>query len=215
MAGSPEDPMSREDEQSLHQRLQAGDATASADLASVFLDYLVRWLRRVNQASVSTDLCRDAAVDALVSLIKSPASFKPERGTRLAAYLRMSAQGDLRNILQREERYHHLRLEDVEHSAQARKYLSVDEDPLQSLEREEQSADATRTIVGPVRDGLSEGESRALDLLLEGERKTIVFAEAMGIAHLPAKLQRAEVNRVKNKLKKRIQRETSGNGNAS
>ena len=66
-----------------------------------------------------------------------------------------------------------------------------------------------------MREGLSDAESRALDLLLDGERKTAVFAEALGIGHLPMKDQRAEVKRVKDKLKKRIERETRGDGKPS
>ncbi len=70
-------------------------------------------------------------------------------------------------------------------------------------------------MIAPVREGLSDAESKALELLLDGERKTAVFAEALGIGHLPTTDQRAEVKRVKDKLKKRIQRETSGDGKPS
>jgi hypothetical protein len=207
--------ISEDDERSLHRRLVDRDVTAPTDLARLFLNHLIAWLVEKNNASVPEELCVEAAEDALIALMKSPASFNPARRKRLAAYLRMSAQGDLRNILQREGGHHDVRLEDVELSPQAGKYLLVNDDPLRSLELREESAQATKTVVAPVREGLSEAESRALDLMLSGERKTAVFAEALGIGHLPTNVQRTEVKRVKDKLKKRIERETSGDGKPS
>lgn len=209
--------ISEEEERSLHRRLVDGDATATADLARLFLDHLIGWLVQKNSSGVPKELCVEAAEDALIALMKTPASFNRGRGKRLAAYLRMSAQGDLRNILRREGRHYknHIRLEDVELSPEAGKCLVVDDDPLRSLERQEESANATKTVVAPVREGLSEAESRALDLVFQRERKTAVFAEALGITHLPKKVQQAEVKRVKDKLKKRLERETSGDGKPS
>jgi RNA polymerase sigma-70 factor (ECF subfamily) len=209
--------ISEEEERLLHRRLVERDVTVSYDLAHVFLDHLIAWLVEKNSSSIPEELCVEAAEDALIALIKSPASFNPSRGKRLAAYLRMSAQGDLRNILQREGRHfeNEIPLEDVELSPEAGKYLVVNDDPLRSLERQEESANVTRTVIAPVREGLSEAESRALDLILQGERKTAVFAEVLGIAHLPTNIQRTEVKRVKDKLKKRIERETSGDGKPS
>ena len=64
-------------------------------------------------------------------------------------------------------------------------------------------------------DDLSEGESRVLELILQGERKTVIFAQALGIDHLPKKEKTVEVNRVKNKIKKRIDRRKTGDGHES
>lgn len=216
MPAPAENLISEEEERSLHQRLVKGDVTASNDLVRLFQDHLIAWLVATNRSSVPEELCTEAAEDALIALIKSPASFKPARGKRLTAYLHMSAQGDLRNALQREGRHHEnqIRLEDVELSSDAGKYLAVADDPLGSIVRREASAEATRTVVAPVRERLSDVESRVLDLMLEGQRKTAVFAEALGITHLPTTVQQTEVKRVKDKLRKRIERETSGDGKA-
>jgi hypothetical protein len=209
--------ISEDEERSLCRRLVERDVTATTDLARLFLDHLIAWLVEKNRSSVPEELCAEAAEDALLALMKAPASFNPARGKRLAAYLRMSAQGDLRNILAREGRHYEnqIRLEDVELSPNAGKCLVVNDDPLLSLERQEESAKATRTVVGPVREGLSEAEARALDLLLHGERKTAVFAAALGITHSSTDVQRTEVKRVKDMLKQRIKRETSGDGKPS
>lgn len=208
MSAPTESQISEEEERALHGRLVAGDLTAWSDIARRFLDSLIAWLVEKNSADVPEELCVEAAEDALIALAKSPASYNPGR-MRLGAYLRMSAQGDLRNILRREgPHWNQTSLEDVELSGEDGKYLAVDDDPSLPLLLQEESGRATRTVVSPAREGLSEGESRALDLILQGERKTAVFAEALGIGHLPTSVQRVEVKRVKDKLKKRIERKT-------
>jgi RNA polymerase sigma-70 factor (ECF subfamily) len=217
MAGPAEHLISEVEERSLHRRLVDRDVTVFDDLARLFLDHLIAWLVRTSRSTVPEELCVEAAEDALIALVKSPTSFDPARKKRLAAYLRMSAQGDLRNILKREGRrcQSHLSLEDVELSPEGGKYLAVKDDPLLSLAQQEESAKANTTVVAPVREGLSEAESRALDLVLIGERKTALFAAALGITHLSKDAQRTEVKRVKDKLKKRIERESSGDGKPS
>jgi len=62
-------------------------------------------------------------------------------------------------------------------------------------------------LLAPVRVGLSDGEARVLDLMLDGERRTPAFAAALGISHLPVREQRQEVKKVKDKLKMRLKRE--------
>jgi hypothetical protein len=62
------------------------------------------------------------------------------------------------------------------------------------------------TILAFVREGLTEAELQALDLILEGERKTAVFAQVLRLNHLAKDLQEAEVKKVKDKLKSRIKR---------
>src|SRR5438094_9586242 len=91
----------------LHQRLIDGDPTAPSDLAAIFLQPLILWLQEHNRG-IDPDLCSDAAEDAIVSLIHNPAAYRPEL-LDLPAYLRMSAQGDLQNLLQRERKHHEQR----------------------------------------------------------------------------------------------------------
>jgi len=105
MSSSSEFLISQEDELALHRRLVDRDVTAFADLASKFLDPLIKWLTAKNRSSISEDVCIDAAEDALIALVKNPASFNPGGGKRLDAYLCMSAQGDFRNLLRKEGRH--------------------------------------------------------------------------------------------------------------
>ena len=52
---------------------------------------------------VPEDIRIEAAEDAILALIRKPESYSPERQT-LEVYLRMSARGDLRNLLAKERR---------------------------------------------------------------------------------------------------------------
>jgi hypothetical protein len=49
-----------------------------------------------------------------------------------------------------------------------------------------------------------------LDLMREGEKRTVVFADAAGFSDLPPEEQAREVKRVKDRIKKRIQRAGGG-----
>ncbi len=57
-----------------------------------------------------------------------------------------------------------------------------------------------------MRRGLSETDRRALELILQKERRTSVYAELYGLLHLPAKEQRTEVKRHKDRLKNVLKR---------
>jgi len=214
MAGS-HPPLTREKELDLHRRLVEADAVAPSELAAEYLDSLIAALRRTNSSQISHEFIEEAAGEALVCLIKNPKSFDVSRNKArfpLFAYLRLAAQRDLQNILKREEPHRHGRvsLESVELSPLAGKYLGRNDDPSEQLQLREEVEKADREIFCSVREGLSEGEHQALELLRQGERKTEPFARALGILGLPKKKQQAEVKRVKDKLKKRIEREDHG-----
>ena len=203
--------ITREDELALHKRLVDGDDTASADIANIFFDGLVEWLIQINRSTVAEELCIQAAEDAWIALIKNPASFNPGREKRLGEYLRMSAQGDLRNLLQKEGRQRKKSLEVVQLSDDDGKYLETDDDPSLPIQIQE----AAEQSDGHVDDGLSENELRVLALMRGGEKKTSVFAEALGISDWDKKEKAAEVQRVKNKIRKRISRGKTDDGQAS
>jgi DNA-directed RNA polymerase specialized sigma24 family protein len=190
----------------VYQRLLARDPTAPNELAVLFLEPLANWLA-VHNPAISEDLIADAAEDALLALIKNPASYRPEKAD-LEAFLRMSAQGDLRNRLRSEARHRTGRrsLESVEHSGEGGNCLGRDDDPSLPLQIEEEWQSRRDAVPAAVRGGLSEGESRVLDLMLAGERRTEVFAGALGITQLPPDEQRWLVKKVKDRLQKRLER---------
>jgi hypothetical protein len=191
----------------LHGRLVSGDPTAPNDLAELFLTPLVDWLQERNP-KVSSDFILQAVEDALLNLIHHPSTYKPEKKLSLEKYLRMSAQGDLRNTLAkvRRSRAPEVSWNIVELSDQHGKYLGKEDDPSLPLQVAEEAEELRQSIPATIREGLTEAELQVLDLMLQGERRTSRLAEAYGIADLdPAKWAR-EIKRVKDKLKKRLER---------
>ncbi len=194
----------------LFERLLANDPVAPSDLAVTYLDRLTDWLTQHNP-SLPEDMRATAAEDALLALIKNPQSYKPERQS-LEVYLRMSASGDLKNLLRSERRHsdRRARLEAVEHSSVVGKYLQDPTgDPEHILDRqmaEGEFTGAQRPIPASFCDGLAPKESKVLDLMLEKERKTAAYAVALGIEHFPFVDQQRAVKKVKDKLKKRLAR---------
>jgi hypothetical protein len=214
MTGPPDPLPSSEQALLLHRRLVEADPTASADLAAAYLDHLIDWLASQNR-KIAPEFCATAAEDAILALIKNPKSYDPSR-QGLSAYLHLSAQGDLLNLLRREARHTRGKnWEAVEQAPDAGKYLARDDDPTLPLQIREEAAIARQEIVPQVREGLKDAESRVLDLLLKGERRTAVFAAAFGISHLPKEQQVLEIKRVKDMLKIRLKRARSRHGQSS
>lgn len=200
----------------LHARLLAGDVTASSDLAAAYLEPLVTWLLRHNP-TLDPHLCETAADDAILALIANPSGYTPQK-MGLQAYLRMSASGDLKNALRREARHGRgrARLDAVELSPELGKYVQdAGADPARIVEGREaviELIDRRRRVPRAVRALLTDAERRALALLLEGERRTAMYAAALDIADLTPAEQRREVKRVKDRLKKRLTRSGDADG---
>jgi hypothetical protein len=200
----------RATERHLHQRLLAGERTASSDIATTYLAALVNWLTRQNR-EVDSSLVEQAADEALLSLICDPSIYDPAKKT-LFGYLRMAASGDLKNLIRKEMKHQIGRksLKSVELSPHAGKYLGREEDPsFASAVRDEQKA-AKEQVEASMRDGWTEFEARVWQLMRSGERRTAVYAKEMGIAHLPFPEQKKEVKRMKERLQKRHDRAGDG-----
>jgi RNA polymerase sigma factor (sigma-70 family) len=191
----------------IYARLLARDPTAPDDLAAAYLDPLARYIVACNRG-VDPHYAEEAAQEAILGVIKNPCSFDPHGNLDLAGYLRMAARGDLRNLLDRDAKHHQgrVRWESVELSGDERNSIGRDDDPSLPLQVDEAVRARASAVDPSVRDGLTEAENRVLDLILRGEKRTSVFAEALGITDLPPKDQRREVKRVKDKLKKRLGR---------
>lgn len=202
-------PRSSPDEEArgLHARLLTADPTAPSHLATTYLDRLIDWLIEYNP-NIDLHYCITAAEDAILSLIKNPNTYKPERQT-LEVYLRLSASGDLKNLLRSERRHnkHRIGLGAVEHSSEMGKYLrSEAANPEAILEQRQEQSASLPLIPAVVQAGLTQEEMKTLELMQEKERKTPVYAAILGISHLSFKKQKKEVKRIKDRLKKRLER---------
>jgi RNA polymerase sigma-70 factor (ECF subfamily) len=207
MPQAPAPLQSQEDALALHQRLLAHDPTASDELADAYLGPLIVWLGKI-APHVSEEIRIEAAEDAILSLIRNPQSYSPARQT-LEVYLRMSGRGDMLNALASEERRkkHESPCGRVELLADDGKYMGRDDDPALPLRLAEETRSSASAIPDALRRRLPETDLRAMQLLLEGERRYAVFAELYGLLHLPGKEQTRTVKRHKDRLKKMLQRE--------
>lgn len=206
MASSTTQTLTQPEALRLHQRLLAEDPIASHDLVEVYLKPLIAWLAKTDPW-VPLEVRIEAAEDALLALIRNPRSYSPERQS-LEAYLRMSARGDLRNLLEKERRYQSGRVswKSVELSPDAGKYLGREDDPSLPMQLAEQEQSARNSIPEPLRKKLCMTDLRGMELILGKERRSEVFAELYSLLHLPAKDQLRQVKRIKDRLKKIMKR---------
>ena len=183
----------------LYQRLLAGDPTAPAELAEAVMPSLHRMLQR-KFADVDPELIADAVTDAVMALILRPDAYDPHRGG-FEGYLLMSAQGDLLNSLARQRRrsQREVSVDSVEHLAP---------DPETQMEDSIGSGDDTGDLVPDTVFHLLPGpiDRQVLQLMMDGERRTHVFARVLQVSDRPESEQRRIVKRHKDRIKKKLQR---------
>ncbi len=192
-------------EAELHRRLLAQDPTASNEAALYWFPRLFAALRRRNPDVRDPHLLEEAAETALLEYFKNPARYDPAK-LSLSSYLLMAADRDLKNLLQREARHRArlIPLDPVAHAHQARndeQDTDEEEITLPPGVTREQVLQALRSKV------TDEQDWRVLELMvIENERRTEVYAQVLGIGHLPRDAQRREVKRAKDRLNKVMHR---------
>lgn len=199
---------SQDDALQMVQRLWDRDPTASADFARTWLAPLSNWLQQIYPRT-SEDQRLDAAEDTILSLIKNPHQYNPDKSD-LLPFLKMSARRDLENLLRKEQRHQHVPLQNsVEDSADDGKYLQIDDDPSFAMQLEETRNAQDDPVLKQIRLGLNEQERAVLDLMRGGERKTITYAAVLGIQDQSQTEQERQVKRIKDRIIKRIERARS------
>lgn len=194
----------------IHDRLVRGDKVAPAELAEAMLDNLVAKLKQRFPRESDQDLFVDAAIEAVMSYIKNPMQFDPDRRS-LKGFLVMAADGDFRNLRDKRGRFrvHETSVEDVEESASGRNkkiHTRVDSDgvgPLsEAIHREDE--EAYRRFLDEM--FVDQVDRLLADLVLSNERSTNRFSEVLGIQDEPIERQRKIVKKHKDRIKKRLER---------
>lgn len=186
----------------LHARLVRGDPTAPSDLAVRYLDPLLTSLRRAFPR-VDDQMLETKAHDLILDLGERPAQYNPDRRS-LAGYLLMAARGDVRNALKSEQprASRIVPLEDVELRPPSRNTPWLESADPADIVAEAASSER----VAAVRGHFDDQEWEVVQLIGEGERRSEVFAEVLGLQSRPREERDREVKRVKDRLKKRVQR---------
>ncbi len=183
----------------IHERLKAGDPTASSDLIGLLYGPLTgHALNKHRALALSVDLARDFAVKVLGEVIERPELFDPEKGN-LFGFLCMALDGDVANTARDEKRRRQIFSEyavEVRHIS-GNSYLTSPEIGVDAR----RIADAYRSEIAA-----EDGDEAVLSLMLDGERNYDLYAKALGIEHLPLKERREEIKRRKDRIEKRIER---------
>lgn len=193
---------SRDRDRALHARLLQHDPTAPSDLAERYLPSLVDALQSTFP-DIDDALLEDVAIELILAFAQRPEHYDPGRAG-LASYLRMAARRDVQNAIQSQRRrdHHHVPLEDVELHPLARNILwASNRDPADTLA---DRLDDER--VARLREQFQGTEREVVDLMIEGERRTEAYAPMLGLQDRSRIEQAREVKRVKDRLKKRMQR---------
>jgi hypothetical protein len=182
----------------LFQGVRNGDKLAITDFLAAILDPLVNHLHRW-RPQADEHACLTAAEDAVLALLRDPTIYDPaQRG--LIGFLRMAAERDLENVLQKELRHHRKR--------ENRDCVELAPDPRNS--EEEGLADDLPSFddsdIAVEIDGFTATERAVFELMRTGERATAAYVPLLGIEHLPEAEQAREVKRVKDRIIKRLQR---------
>jgi DNA-directed RNA polymerase specialized sigma24 family protein len=196
---------------SFHLRLCNSDPTAPAEFFKAYLVPLGQWLA-VAFPTVDEHLRGSAVHDPLIKYVLCPQAYDPRR-MDLGAYLRMAARSDLLNLLRDENRHHQKRVpwSVVELGEEGGNLFRREEEPSLQLERAEEE-EQRQAFLQSVREGLTEQENQVLELMLAGVRETGAYACVLGITHLPPAEQAQEVKRVKDRIRKRLERGGGQNG---
>jgi RNA polymerase sigma-70 factor (ECF subfamily) len=186
-----------------HRRILQCDITAFAELSETALPYLISFLQSIFPNS-DTHLHDMVAIDCLLSYQARPEQYNRNK-LSLFAFLKMAARRDMLNALDREARQVR-RLADLEDSdLSANGSMLSDEAAMEEWLKEH--TDLSLEQIFAELDGMfSPQETAVLYLMLEGERSSDVFADALGIDDLDTAVQRREVKKVKDRLIKRLQR---------
>jgi RNA polymerase sigma-70 factor (ECF subfamily) len=189
----------------LHLRLCAEDPMAPAEVCAAYLEPLLSWLESVFPCA-EEPMRQSAVHDALLGYVQQPQVYDPRRG-ELGAYLRRAARGDWCNLWRREDRHRRRQIpwNLVELGEEAGNLSGRESEPWLLLEREEEAA-SWQQLLERFRGECDPVEQCVLDLMLAGERNTRVFALAIGLADVPRAEQEIAVKRVKDCIKKRLER---------
>lgn len=191
----------------LHARMLAGDRTASHDICGRYMPLVIAHLKgfcaRKNLHLVEDDTRWDAAVEAVVAgYLGEPERYQPSRGKSLLGYLKMAAEGDLKNLISRKQhKVVPLFGDDWNNEPEDPHDVIADAD-------ERHSENELYDIVADAAE--TDEERNVLALLLAGERSNAVFAERLGWPDPTSAAATKRMNQMKDRLCKRLKRRFAG-----
>jgi DNA-binding CsgD family transcriptional regulator len=191
----------------LHQALINGDAAAPARLAETLVPILRAKLGPLNAKLTDPQIVESAIGQSVATYLKWPERWNPSRGP-LASYLAMDAEGDVKNELaKRRPEIAHGDVGDgafVELASREGNRVVEEEalDAVDPFDRSPAQVDAARELLRQ----LSPRDRELAQLVVDGVRSYAAWADILGIGHLPLEVQKREVKRQKDRIKKKLER---------
>lgn len=189
---------------SLHQRLVAGDLTASAELAELYLPIVTDRLERIFPHIDDTHLLDTAVEDAILNYIERPSQYNPEK-LKLESYLVMSAKWDLINVLVSQKKDILVNLAEIVELTDGDIEQGIE--LIDPQEVEEIVSNRLSLTWRKLQSFLPDPVDQEMILaMMEGTRETGLYAEILGIGELTIVEQRQIVKRNKDRIKKILTR---------
>jgi hypothetical protein len=189
----------------LHIRLMAKDKNAPSEIADAFIVALKDHLT-FKYPTTDQELIWDATTTALMNYIEHPAKYNPALRS-LLGYLKMAAEGDLKNALARQKRGAKVvSFEDVALSKQIGN-IDIESESLARLEARAKLTELSQQQeLENIRITANELDRQLMVLINAHERRTSEYAKTLGITHLASSEQKRIVKQHKDRLRLRRKR---------
>ncbi len=184
----------------LHKRLLAHDPVATEKLFTLMVPALEQHLHfrfPTLLPGIDPDIYLAAVYEALTDYFKNPHKYDPAKSS-LMTYLKLACWRDMQNLLRKESRHVYGR-------------ISLDSSTFSPADGTDVADTVTayldsQRLVTSLIQGMTSEERTVFTLMMEGERSTRVAAAALNFEHLEFAEQAKRVKRLKDRIKKRIQR---------
>lgn len=191
----------------VYQQLLADEPDAPSLFIELLLDPLTAALETRFPHLPDPDLIIDVVTDTLFRFVQAPGRYQPARGD-LWQYLYRDAYGDVLNSLAKEQRRYakEIAFDLVAHDLPDGN--NIEEEVAQQLDFTSLlGGKDAQTFLKQLRTVIPDPHEWQVALLMfQGERRTNVFAAALGIEHLPITAQRIQVKQTKDRLRLRLKR---------
>jgi RNA polymerase sigma-70 factor (ECF subfamily) len=188
----------------LHNDLIAGRLTASAQIAELLLPKIYKALVKKFSNVIDEHLIQTAANNAILYYLKYPNKFEANRGSLINFVWQLAKSGLLNLLSSKENILNHnefVELNEAEtvYSNETRQDETIE----QFLIIDEQDRQIYKQLYDLIPDPL---DRAILELMMNGERDTALFAVVLGVSDESLEERRACVKKHKDRIKKFIQR---------
>lgn len=194
--------------QVIYQRLLRNEPDAPSDFIVLLLDPLTKFLHSKYPSLSDPDLATDIVIDSLFKFVQEPTRYNSDKSS-LWSYLCMDVLGDIRNALDKEMRRQRreVPIDSVADGRLSRNNeledLIIDKLVPIMLSEQKDMASVLEQLYAEITEPI---DWQIISLICDGERKTEVYAKALGITHLPQPEQTKIVKKNKDRLRVQLKR---------